>query len=296
MPLIQHLRELRTRLLKAGIALALGTIVGFVFFDSVWEVLKEPFCNLPAPKGPAPGMAGVIGGSGGDGCSRPLVVHGIFESFFLRLRLAIAIGAILACPVWLYQLWAFVSPGLHTHERRYSFSFVGAGVPLFAGGTVLAYLVLSKGLAILLGFVPPGAVPLIGISEYFKYATVMLLVFGASFELPLLVTLLNLAGVLSHERLTTWRRWIVFGTCVFAALVTPQDPLSMVALALPLIVLMEAATLLAKVHDRRKARREAASGYATLGDDETSPLETDPAEAGATDAPDDDAGTDWRRR
>ncbi len=166
-------------------------------------------------------------------------------------------GVILSCPVWLYQLWAFIAPGLYRRERRWAYYFVGAAVPLFAVGGTIAYFAMTRGLHFLLSLVPPGVAPIITINTYLSYAGAMLAIFGIAFELPLVFVLLNLAGVLTHERFRKWRRMIIFGVFAFAAIFTPSpDPLSMLLLAVPCMVLVEAAEVFAWVHDRRKARRD----------------------------------------
>lgn len=263
MPLIEHIRELRGRLLRAIIGLVIATIIGFVFFDPIWEILRQPYCRLP-----------VAHQINADGCS--LGVFKVFDAFFIRLKVGLIVGAVASSPVWLYQIWAFVTPGLHRNERRWTVAFLATAVPLFLGGTVLAYLVLDKGLALLLSFVPDEVVPLIGLSDYLNFITKMLLVFGVAFELPLLVVMLNLAGVLSYERFARWRRMLWFLVFVFGAVATPGgDPFSMLALGLSMIVLFEIAGQIARINDRRKAAREASSPYAELSDDETSPLDLD---------------------
>lgn len=258
---MEHIRELRSRLLRAIIGLVVATVVGFVFFDPIWRVLQEPYCQLPAAHDP-------------DGTCA-LGVFRIFDSFFIRLKVGLIVGALGSAPVWLYQLWAFVTPGLRHNERRWTVVFLGTSIPLFFGGAVLAYVILDKGLAIFLSFVPESVNLLIGIDDYLKFVTRLLLVFGVGFEVPLLVLILNLAGILSYERIAKWRRMIIFSAFVFAAVVTPGEPISMLALGVPMVILFEIAGQLARINDRRKASREAASPMAQLSDDETSPLDLD---------------------
>lgn len=261
MPLMDHLRELRNRLIKAILGLLAGMIVGWLVFNPVWDFLKAPYCTLPQSQALA-----------ADQCT--LVVNGIFQSFFLHLKIAFIIGLVFSAPVWLYQLWAFVAPGLYRKERRWTYVFLAAAVPLFAVGAGLAYLTVEKGLALFLGFAPEDVTALITVDEYLGYVLTMLLVFGLTFELPLFVSVLNLAGVLPHQRIKKSRRVIVFCVFVFAAIATPSaDPFTMLALALPTVVLFEIAEGLAFLHDRRKARRPEL--YAGLSDDEASPLDLD---------------------
>ena len=258
MPLMEHIRELRNRVLKAMAGILAGAIVGWIFYDPIWRVLQHPYCQIP--------QSNRLNGQ----CA--LTTTGILDPFVLRIKICVIIGLVIASPIWLYQLWAFVAPGLYQRERRWTYVFMGGAIPLFAAGAFLAYLTLDKGLGILLGFTPDHVVPLVTITSYLSYAVAMLLIFGATFELPLFVVVLNLAGVLTHARIRKWRRTLVFGIFVFAAVATPsQDPFTMLALALPTVVLFEVAELVAYVHDRRKAARP--DPYANLSDDEASPLE-----------------------
>ena len=260
MPLMEHLRELRNRLFKAAIALVLGAIIGYVVFPYVWHVLQGPYCRIPQPNR-----------IGAHQCT--LYVTGLFDSFFLRLKVALITGAVVSAPIWLYQLWAFVAPGLHRREKRWAYTFVSAAFPLFALGAVLAYFTMDQGLRLLLALAPDGTVPLITVTSYLGYVIMMTFVFGLAFELPLLVLILNLAGVLTHERIKKWRRAIIFGVFVFAAVVTPSpDPFMMLIMAVPTVVLFEIAEGLAYLHDKRA---EAADPYAGLSDDEASPLDLD---------------------
>jgi sec-independent protein translocase protein TatC len=260
MPLIEHIRELRNRLFKAGLGLVAGGIVGWIFFDPIWTILKRPYTGLPP-----------------EHCIQQkcdLVVHGIFDGFFIHLKIALMVGALLSSPIWLYQLWAFVAPGLYGRERKWTYIFLGAAVPLFLSGGLLAYLTLDKGLQILIGLAPGDTLVLVGIQQYLGYATAMLVIFGLTFELPLFVVILNLAGVLTHARIRKWRRTMIFGVFVFAAVATPsQDPFTMLALATPTVVLFEVSEVIAYFHDRRKARRAGPDPYEGLGDDEVSPLD-----------------------
>lgn len=277
MPLMDHLRELRNRLIKAILGLLLGTVIGWIIFQPVWDFLKEPYCALPESKD--------LNGA----CS--LVVNGIFSAFFLRLKIAFIIGAVLSAPVWLYQLWAFVAPGLYRNERRWTYIFMGAAIPLFFVGTVLAYLTVDKGLSIFLGFVPDDVAALITVDHYLGYVLAMLLVFGLTFELPLFVVILNLAGVLTSARIRKSQRIIIFGIFVFSAVATPSaDPFTMLALALPTVLLFEAAALLAFLNDRRRARRP--DPYAGLSDDEAAPLNLEEIDAELEKGLREDAGGD----
>ncbi len=259
MSLLEHIRELRSRLLKALLGLAVGMAVGWVFFNPVWKFLERPYCKIPQHNRLL----------GTHGCT--LVVNGLFDGFFIHLKIMFIVGLIVSSPVWLYQLWAFITPGLYARERRWTYAFVGTAVPLFAAGAAFAYLAMSNGLRFLLHMVPNGATALITVDTYFGYMTAMLLIFGLAFEVPLIMVLLNMAGVLTHARMRKWRRLMIFAVFAFAAVAVPSpDPFSMLLLALPCVVLVELAEVFVWANDRRRARRP--SMYAGLSDDEISPI------------------------
>jgi sec-independent protein translocase protein TatC len=264
MPVMGHLRELRNRIVKALLAIALGTALGFVFFHPIWNVVTRPFCSAEI--------------QGHTGCSTQgdqLVVTGIFDPFMVRVQVAFFAGLIVTSPAWLYQLWAFVGPGLYTREKRWTYLFLGAAVPLFTGGAVLAYLVMSRGLHYLLNLAPHGVTVLPSISTYLSYFQGMILGFGLTFELPLALIVLNLAGVLTHARFRKWRRLMIFGAFLFAGIANPSpDPVSMLLLAVPCVLLVEVAEVIVWANDRRRARQH--DPYAGLADDDLAPLDDAP--------------------
>lgn len=248
MSLVEHIRELRKRIFRALLAAFAGSILAWVFlYHPVWHFIEAPYCKLPSSITTLPG-------SHAESCT--LYVTGIFDALMLQLKLSIAIGVIISAPVWLYQLWAFIAPGLHARERRWTYFFAGSAFPLFAAGGAIAYFAMTKGLRFLVGLVPHGVLPLFTIDTYLGFAMAMLLIFGLSFELPLIMVLLNLTGLLTHERFAKWRRLIIFGVFAFAAVATPSpDPISMLLLAVPCVILVELAEVFTYVHDRRRARR-----------------------------------------
>ncbi|WP_261559737.1 twin-arginine translocase subunit TatC [Frankia tisae] len=270
MPLTEHLRELRNRIAIALLGFAIAAVVCFILEPHIFNWLKAPYCDLPASKRFSPD------GAASTDCT--LYFFGILDAFTIRLKISMIAAAVVSSPVWLYQLWSFITPGLHRHERRWSLTFVGISLILFATGAFFAYYTLSTGLSLLLGFGGNGLVSVLDGNKYLSYVQAMLLIFGLSFEVPLLVAMLNLAGVVTTARLRSWRRAEIFLVFVFAAVVTPsQDPFTMLALGLPMVVLYEVALIIGWINDRRRARRGDDSPYADLGDDETSPLDLDEA-------------------
>lgn len=269
MPLTEHLRELRSRLVKAGIAIAIGMVVGWIYYEQLFAWLSAPF-------------SGAVEQARSEGREVTLALTGVADPFVLQMQVAAMAGVVLASPVWLYQLWRFVTPGLHRNERRWAFAFVAVATPLFLAGVALAYAVLPLGLQVLLGFTPDNVENIVSVDRYLSFFLRTVLVFGVGFLVPLILVLLNFAGVLPGRTLLGWWRWIILGVMLFAAVATPTgDPINLVLLAGPILILVAIAVGIALLNDRRRARRRAAdpdfTDYADLDDDEASTIDPEPS-------------------
>ena len=251
MTLIEHLRELRGRLLKAVVALLIGMSLAWYFRDVLFDLLSEPLVSamerLPKEKGVQPQLNFA-------GAASPLM---------LMLKISLVAGLVVSCPVWLYQIWAFIVPGLHRNERKWTMVFIGTAAPLFVAGILLGYWVMPKGLEVLLGFTPVGDIfqNILSIDEFLSFILRVLLVFGFAFLIPIFVVLLNLVGVLTVERISKWRAPIIFLIFVFAAIATPTiDPITMLLLAIPMCVLFLISEVVARVIEKRRRARLMAQG------------------------------------
>lgn len=273
MAVMDHLRELRRRLILVVVIIAAGAIVGWVLYEPIIAFLKHPYCSVPAK----------YRYHSGDSNSCELIYTGVLDGFTVRLKVAFISGAVLTGPFWLYQIWAFITPGLRKNERKYTVVFIIASSLLFVSGMALAYVVLAKGLNILLQTAGGGVQAFLTVDAYLSFVTLMLVIFGAAFELPLLIVMANLAGVLPAKLLVKSQRLGVFLIFLFAAVATPStDPFTMCAMAFPMVLLFEAAVLFSVVHDRRKKRRIAAEAtdLEQLDDDSPSTVDAIPQALG----------------
>jgi sec-independent protein translocase protein TatC len=244
MPLLEHFRELRNRVVKSALAICLGSIVGWFFYNEIITKLAEPVCDLRAAQE-----------SGAATCGA-LYINGVLGPLNLQIKVAILSGIIITAPLWLYQLWAFIAPALHRKEKRNSILFFIAATPFFAVGAYLGYSILPIAVRVLFGFTPTSLANLVKFDDYLDFVMRAILLFGIAFELPVFLVTFNLIGFLSGKAiLKPWRIW-VFAICLFVAGFTPSaDPLSMLALALPLILLYLIAGVIALLNDRRRERR-----------------------------------------
>ncbi|UUW88056.1 MULTISPECIES: twin-arginine translocase subunit TatC [Pimelobacter] len=256
MALSDHLRELRARILKAALVLLVGFIVALFFFDPIFAIINEPYQKARESLGAERTMATTSGVAGG---------------FILYLKLCGLAAVIGTSPIWLYQIWAFILPGLHRTEKRWTALFAVIAGPLFIGGIVLAYVTLPKGLEILIGFTQADLTNLVEFNDYLSFFTRTMLVFGVAFEIPVFVVLLNMAGILRGKALGAVRPWIVIGCFVFAAAATPStDPFTMTFMAVPMVVLFFVSEVIARLNDRRRDKNRINAG---LSPDEASPLD-----------------------
>jgi sec-independent protein translocase protein TatC len=244
MPLIEHLREFRKRVVRSAIAISFGALIGWFFYNEIITKLAEPVCDLRAAQA-----------SGANNCGA-LYINGVLGPLNLQIKVAILTGVILSAPIWLYQLWAFIAPALHRREKRYSVLFLVAATPFFAVGTYLGYSILPIAVRVLFGFTPDALNNLVKFDDYLDFVMRAILLFGIAFELPVFLVTFNLIGFLSGTAiLKPWRIW-VFGITLFVAGFTPSaDPLSMLLLALPLIGLYLLAGSFALLNDRRRAKK-----------------------------------------
>ncbi|MBK3642271.1 MULTISPECIES: twin-arginine translocase subunit TatC [Streptomyces] len=274
MPLADHLRELRNRLAKAMLAIVVVTIVAAFFYNDIINFLTKPVLDSVGCGETFEQLA--KSKSSSHPCAQ-ITINGLLAPFTLALQVSLMAGVVFASPIWLYQLWAFVAPGLHRHEKKYAYAFVGTGAPLFFAGAFFAYKVLPTTAKVLIDFTPHGVSNLLPLDDLLQLVTRMVIVFGLSFELPLLLIMLNLTGVLTGRRMLGWWRGMIMGITVFAAVATPStDPLSMLALAGPIWVLYFGAVAFSLLNDRRKLRRDEAGP----ADDEASDLDLTPEDIG----------------
>ena len=255
MALADHFRELRARIMRIALYLVLGTVVAFFFYDQLYSLIMRPYEEAQR----------LLDGE----VQSEAVITGLAKPLLLQIKLCATAGVIATAPLWLYEIWAFIVPGLHHQERRATRLFAVVAGPLFLAGVAVGYWVLPKGIATLIGFTQSNLVQLTDFGDYFSFTVRMLLIFGIGFEIPLFVVLLNLAGVVSGRALGRYRPWIIVGTFVFAAVATPStDPFSMLLLAIPLLVLLMISEVVCRVLDRRKGKH----AHEEWDDDTASPL------------------------
>ncbi len=237
MTLVDHLRELRNRLLISLAAILIGITVAYVLWEPIYDFLRAPYCQV----------------NDQDECN--LYALGIFDQFQVRMRVAFLGGALLSSPVWIFHIGRFITPALHRNERRYAIAFTTSGLVLFGAGVTLAYLTVARGLEIFLSIGGEHVVPLLSVQSYLSFITVLLLAFGIAFEFPLVVVFLNLTGALSATRMRSSRRGVFFGLFAVSAILVPTtDPFTFLVMALPMCLLYEVCIVLARVREKRQKK------------------------------------------
>jgi sec-independent protein translocase protein TatC len=258
MPLMEHLRELRARIFKSFLAIVAGSVVGWIYFDQIFDFMIAPL------KSAASDLAA-------KGLTVELTFTSVTAPFTLQVRIAAMAGVVLASPIWIYQIWAFITPGLLKRERRYAYAFLLTAVPLFLAGVAAALWVLPKGLELLIGFTPESVSNLLPVDTYLTFLVRTMIVFGIGFLVPIFIVALNLIGVLSANAIRRSWRWTVLAVFLFGAIATPTgDPISMMLLAGPMLLLILIAFGICLLNERRRARRSSEPDYDSLSDDEAS--------------------------
>lgn len=265
MTLYEHLRELQLRLFRSALAIVVGAAIGWVFYEQLFELVSAPI--EPA-----------VEAARAEGRDVILAIGGIAEALTLKLQVAGVAGLVLSAPVWLYQLWRYIAPGLHGNERRWAYAFAFTATPLFLAGVAFGYLVMPNMLEALLGLTPEGVQNIVAVDSYLSFILQVLVFFGIGFLVPLVFLMLNLAGILSARRFFGWWRGLILGSFVFGAVATPTgDPFWMMMAALPLLGMLLVSGGLMTVVDARRLRRARRAEATAWSDDEASPLpEPDP--------------------
>jgi sec-independent protein translocase protein TatC len=228
MPLVAHLTELRRRLIISVIALVVGAVIGFVLYNHILNILISPYREVTH--------------------NDKFVFFDPLEAFATRLKVAAWSGAFLASPVVLWELWRFITPGLHRNEKRYAIPFIVASILLFVLGGVVAMITFKPALSFLIGVGGNNLTPLFSASKYLSLVMLMIIAFGVAFEFPILLVFLELAGVVTSQRLRKWRRPAIVIIVTVAAVITPsQDPYSLFAMAVPMYIFYEGSILIGRL-------------------------------------------------
>ncbi|MCH7231536.1 twin-arginine translocase subunit TatC [Glycomyces sp. L485] len=243
MTLMEHLQDLRTRLVIAILVILVGTAVAMVFSKSVIEFLAQPYCS--ASGAPI---------EDGEQALCNFTLNSPVSHIGLYLKVSLYMALVATSPIWLYQLWAFIAPGLHRNERKYAYMFIGIAAPLFLAGAVLAYFVVSHGLEfIMLLQQDTGLQIALNLENYINFYLAVMLVFGLGFEFPLIMLMLNVMGIVTARKMLSWWRIVVFVSFLFTAIFTPTpDPFGMTALAICMLILYMGAVGIATINDKRR--------------------------------------------
>jgi sec-independent protein translocase protein TatC len=260
MTLFEHLREFQLRLFRSVAAILVGTAIAWPAYRWLFDRITYPFNQ-------------VVEQARAEGSTVILSISGVTDAFNLKLQVTVVAGLILSAPIWLYQLWRFLAPGLKGNERRWAYVFVFAATPLFLFGAAIAYIALPNLLRLLLGFTPSDVSNIINVNEYLGFVLQILVFFGVGAIIPLIFVMLNVVGLLSGQRLLKAWRWLLIGCLTFAAVATPTpDPITMLLVAAPFMAIVVVAVALMLLNDARRARRDRRVGFGPVSDDVASPM------------------------
>lgn len=258
MPLVEHLRELRRRIVVSAVAIAVSLIPTWIYYAEIFALLRAPFDQV----------ARDLGGN------VELFMPGVADSFTLQIQVTLVAAIVISAPIWLLQLWGFITPGLHRNEKKWAYLFFFSATPLMAAGATLAYKTLPIGLQILFGFTPDNVSNLVPVDKYFNFIFQMMAIFAIGFLTPLFLVMLNFANLLTAKKIREWWRGFVMTIILFAAIATPTgDPLNLMLVAVPILMLVVVAWAIAAVNDWRRRRR--AGSVPELSDDEASDISSD---------------------
>ena len=252
MPLLGHIKEFRSRVIKSAIAIAIFSIAGWALYERIIRLLTKPFCDLDA----LPNISGSLGSDNPSSRScGALYINGLLGPFNLEVKVSLLTGLILSAPIWIYQIWAFITPALHRRERRATIVVMLFSTPLFIVGASLAYLLLPHAVKVLLGFTPNNLNNLVRFDDYLDFVLRLILLFGIAFTFPVFLVALNFLGVLSGKTILKPWRIVVFLIFLFTAAFTPTpDPITMTLLAIPMCLLYFTSGLIGLFIDRRRSK------------------------------------------
>lgn len=260
MSLREHLRELRKRLTISAIAIVIGMVIAWFFYEEIFGFLREPVDTI-------------VNEANNSGRDIRLVLGGVLDAFSLQIKISLVSGMLLTSPIWLLQIWRFITPGLYRKEKLWSYLFVSIAAPLFAAGAYLAYTVLPFGLGLLFGFTPEGVGNYVPVDRYLTFYLRMVFVFGVGFLIPLFLVILNFVGMLEAKTIISKWRVVVLSVFLFAAIATPTgDPINMTLLAAPILLLIAVAAGIAWLNDKRRERKGEKTNFDELDDEAASPL------------------------
>jgi len=257
MTLQEHLVELRKRLFKALLVITVGTVVAWSFYPAIFDILSKPVNDI-------------VTQAQENGRDVKLVLGGVTDAFILRIKVSAVTSLLFTSPLWIYQIWRFITPGLYRKEKFRAYLFAGVATPLFLAGAFVAYLFLPIGLELLFGFTPQGVGNYVPVDRYLNFFLRMVIVFGVSFLTPLFIVVLNFIDLLEANSIISRWRLVVLITFIFSAVATPTgDPVTMSFLAIPVLFLISVSTLIAWLNDKRRSKFRSSSS--SLSDDEATP-------------------------